>query len=287
MPPLDRRLHAYRDDLADARLEGQVEAARFVEATRWQVGVGLAPLRREPSPEAGLVSELVFGETVLVYEDRNGIAWMQNETDGYVGYTDSAALSPAVHPPSHRVTAIHTCLFAEPHIRAPARAVLPMGSALCVTGSEGRYSRLATGGWVPTQHIAEEGSFERDLVAVAERFLGVPYLWGGRSSRGLDCSGLTQLSLARCGIRALRDSDMQEASLGAPVPFDGDESVLRRGDLVYWKGHCGIWVDNERFLHANASDMAVAYAPLREVIAWIEKIEGKPVSSVRRVALRG
>jgi cell wall-associated NlpC family hydrolase len=152
-----------------------------------------------------------------------------------------------------------------------------------VTGTKGRYAELATGGWAPLQHLAAVDAFESDFVAVAERLTGIPYVWGGRSTLGLDCSALVQLALARCGVQAPRDSDMQEAALGKPVPFDGDVAALRRGDIVFWKGHVGIFIAPDRFLHANARDMAVASAPFAEVVRYIEEAEKQKVSSVRRL----
>lgn len=283
MPTLDPRLHAYREDLADARLEGKVEADRFVAGAPRQVVLGVAPLRKAPTPGTSLSSELLFGESVLLFEERDGVAWVQNETDGYVGYTDSAALSGESLATTHHVSVVHTCLYPEPHIRAPAAMILPMGAALAVTGSKGRYCELATGGWVPEPHIEPADSVESDPVAVAERFTGVPYVWGGRSYRGLDCSALVQLSCARCGVGVPRDSDMQEAALGKPVAFDGDQAVLKRGDLVFWKGHVGIWIDADRFLHANATDMCVRASPFEKVFRHIEDAEGLTISSIRRV----
>ncbi len=283
MPDLDRRLNAYRDDLADSRLKGKVTAARFVDGKDRQVAAGVAPLRKAPAPGTQLVSELLFGERVRVFEDKDGVAWVQNETDGYVGYTDSTALSGRVHAPTHTVSAILSCLYPEPAIRAPSRGILPMGAGVAVTGSKGRYAELATGGWVPLQHLAEADAFESDFIAVAQRLTGAPYVWGGRSALGLDCSALVQLALARCGVKAPRDSDMQEAGLGKPVPFDGDAAALRRGDIVFWKGHVGIFIAPERFLHANARDMAVATAPFAEVVRYIEEAEKQTVKAVRRL----
>ncbi|MGH6618922.1 MAG: C40 family peptidase [Alphaproteobacteria bacterium] len=283
MPDLDRRLNAYRDDLADRRLEGKVAAARFVEGTVRRVAQGVAPLRKEPAPGTQLVTELLLGERVRVFEEKDGVAWVQSETDGYVGYTDSAALDADLRAPTHAVSAIHTCLYLEPAIRAPSSGYLPMCADVAVTGTKGRYAELATGGWVPLLHLAERGAFESDPVAVAERLTGAPYVWGGKSSLGLDCSALVQLALARCGVAALRDSDMQEATVGEPVAFGGDISALRRGDLVFWKGHVGIFISPERFLHANARDMAVASAPFAEVVRYIEEAEKQKVSAVRRL----
>ncbi len=283
MPDLDRRLNAYRDDLADSRLNGRVPAARFADGEDRQVSQGVAPLRKEPVPGTSLVSELLFGERVRVFEEKDGVAWVQNATDGYVGYTDSVALSATIHAPTHVVAAILTYVAPEPVIRAPCLSRLSLGAAVTVTGTNGRFAELATGGRVPVQHLADAGSFETDPVAVAARLTGSPYVWGGRSSLGLDCSALVQLALARCGVAAPRDSDMQEAALGTAVAYDGDASVLRHGDLVFWKGHVGIFVAPNRFLHCNARDMAVATAPFAEVVRYIEEAEKLKVSSVRRL----
>ena len=283
MPDLDRRLNAYRDDLADSRLKGKVEAARFADGRDRRVTRGVAPLRKAAAPGTQLVSELLFGERVRVFEEKDGAAWVQNETDGYVGYTDSEALAADRHAPTHTVAAILSCLYPEPAIRAPSLGILPMGAGVAVSGTKGRYAELATGGWVPLQHLAEAQSFESDFVAVALRLTGLPYVWGGRSALGLDCSALVQLALARCGVSAPRDSDLQAAGLGTAVAFDGDASALRRGDIVFWKGHVGIFIAPDRFLHANARDMAVASAPFADVMRYIEEAEKQKVSLVRRL----
>jgi cell wall-associated NlpC family hydrolase len=279
----DRRLNAYRDDLADTRLKGSVKAKRYVQGKKRQVITALAPLRKDPPSGTQLSSELLFGETVTVFEDKNGIAWVQNESDGYVGYTDSHCLSATRHTPTHVVSAIHTCLYPAPTIRAPSHGLVPLGATVCVTGTKGRYAELATGEWVPMQHLGALDRFESDPVAVALRLTGSPYVWGGRSSLGLDCSALVQLALTRCGVDAPRDSDMQEAALGSPVDFDGTAARLKRGDLVFWKGHVGIFISAKEFLHANARDMAVASGPFDEVVRYIEEAEKLKVSSVRRL----
>lgn len=279
----DRRLNAYRDDLADARLKGTVAAKRFVQGRKRRVTTALAPIRKDPQPGTQLSSELLFGETVSVFEDKDGVAWVQNASDGYVGYTDSACLSATLHEPTHVVSAIHTCLYPAPTIRAPSHGLLPLGAPVAVKGTKGRYAELATGDWVPLLHLAEKGSYESDPVAVALRLTGSPYVWGGRSSLGLDCSALIQLALMRCGIDSPRDSDMQEAALGAAVDYDGSAPALKRGDLVFWKGHVGIFINPGQFLHANARDMAVASGPFDAVVRYIEEAEKLTISSVRRL----
>jgi cell wall-associated NlpC family hydrolase len=178
--------------------------------------------------------------------------------------------------------ALRTYRVSYPDLKSPVLDGLSRNSPLAVTAVENGFSALAAGGWVWTGHLAGPGEVETDHVAVALRFLGAPYRWGGRSSIGLDCSGLVQMALARCGKASPRDSDMQACESGAPVAFDGDYSVLRYGDHVIWPGHCGLYLDKDRFVHANATDMMVAIAPLAKVAKHIERIEGHRISAVRR-----
>ena len=282
MKVLDPRLNAYRPDLADATLEGAIEAARFVAASLWQVSAGTLPLHTHPSSDARLGSELLFGETVRVFEIADGWAWLQNQTDSYVGYAAVSGLGDDVHETTHCVAALRTYRFRDPDLKSPVLDVLSMNSPLATTGDENGFSGLAAGGWVWTGHLAGPGEVETDHAAVALRFLGTPYRWGGRSSIGLDCSGLVQMALARCGKTSPRDSDMQACESGAPVTFDGDYSELRYGDHVIWPGHCGLWLDADRFVHANATDMMVSVGALAEIATHIERIEGHRISAVRR-----
>ena len=282
MTDLDPRLNAYRPDLADAALRGQIDATSYTEGRPGRVAAGRTPLLTRPSTESRMDSELLFGEAVTVFEVRDGWAWLQSQEDGYVGYAHADHLDDAAGAPTHRVSALRTFLFAEPDLKSPVRDVLSMNSLLCERERKAGFIGLATGGWVWANHAAAMGEHESDHGAVALRFLGAPYLWGGRSSIGLDCSGLVQMALARCGKTAPRDSDMQACKSGAPVAFDGDYSVLRYGDHVIWPGHCGLWLDEDRFVHANATDMMVSVGPLAEVAAHIERIEGHRISAVRR-----
>lgn len=282
----DPRLHVYRQDLAADSLRGRVDVPRYVEGTVRQVVAGVVPLRKEPRHDAPLETELLFGETVTVYEEREGWAWAQADGDSYVGYAAAEALSPAVNRTTHRVASLRTFLYPAPDIKAPPLDMVSMNALVSVQAENGRFSQLAGGQFVTSAHVAPLGAAESDFVDVAERFLGTPYLWGGRTSIGVDCSGLIQLSLHAAGIECPRDTDMQEARLGQPLPDPRDQSSFQRGDLIFWKGHMGVMIDDDRLLHANAHHMAVAIEPVGEAIARIAANEG-PVTSVRRLAVRG
>ena len=283
---LDRRLHAFRPDLADKRLEGKVEAERFVDARPAVIAVPVADLHGAPSRDAGIDTQFLLGEAVRVFDVAKGWAWVQGERDSYVGYMPGSSLSFELDPrPTHRVTAMRSYVFPEPELKKPPLASLSMGSLVTVAGEEvrrnTRYAMLPDGTAMPAVHVAPLADTEPDFVAVAERFLHAPYLWGGTSGFGVDCSGLVQLAMAMAGRTVLRDTDMQEASIGEALETGGDYSSLRRGDLVFWKGHVGIMTDADNLLHANGSTMSVAREPLSAAIARIEPHYGMP-TSVRR-----
>ena len=280
----DPRLNAYRSDLADARLSGQVSSARFAEGRPAGIVTGLADLRRDADALSGLDTQLLFGETVTVFDERDGWAWVQNETDRYVGYVESAALGAAPPAATHQLAELRGYLFPRPDLKAPPLDYLSIGAPLCVVGAEGDYAALHGGGVIYRKQIARLDETEPDYVATALRFMGTPYYWGGRSSIGLDCAALIQLCLARAGIAALRDSYMQGGSIGSAVDWQPGETRLRRGDLVYFPGHCVIMLDDREVVHANAFTMSVAIEPLdaveRRVIA---ESGGTGITGVRRI----
>jgi Bacterial dipeptidyl-peptidase Sh3 domain/NlpC/P60 family len=282
----DPRTTPARPDLAAKHLEGRVAAARFVTGTEREVRDAQAPVRREPSPEAPLDTEVLHGERVTIYDDNGeGWCWGQLGSDGYVGWMPTNALSEPGPPPTHRVAALRTLVFPVRNIKAPPLDALPFGSRVAVSAAQrdggGDLIDLASGFCVPTRHLAPVDSTEPDFVAVAERFLGVPYLWGGKTSLGIDCSGLVQIALTACGATCPRDSDMQEHALGAPLPADGPAG-WRRGDLIFWKGHVAIVRDDETIVHANAFHMAVAIEPTREALRRIAD-GGSQVVNVKRL----
>jgi Bacterial dipeptidyl-peptidase Sh3 domain/NlpC/P60 family len=278
-PLFDRRLTPARPDLAAATLSGKVEAARFVEGWRRRIILGAAPLRRSPSHKASLDTEALYGETVIVYEEQDGWAWGQLERDGYVGYLPAAALGAPAEP-DHRLAVPRSFAYPGPSIKLPPLLALSLGARFAVRAREGDFAVNAEGLHVYFPHLAPLAAVANDFVAIAERFLEVPYLWGGRTSQGVDCSGLVQTALSEAGIDAPRDSDMMEAALGAPIAFDEAALAdLRRGDLVFWKGHVGIMRDAEALLHANGYAMRVVSEPLR---AAIERTKD-PITSIRRL----
>lgn len=283
MIALDPRLTPARPDLASTALAGMVEAARFVSGMPRRVVVPRVALRATPSPDAPLVSEALFGEAVTVFETtEEGWAWGQLAADSYVGWLSAEALGDAGSAPTHKVAALATPVFPGPSIKLPPRELLSMGSLLTVVGTRERFAVTAQGGFVFAGHLAPMDAREEDFVAVAARFLGRPYLWGGRSSDGLDCSGLVQVALSACGVPCPRDSDMQEAALGETVPFDGDVALLRRGDLIFWPGHVGLVEDPGTLLHATAFFMSVVREPLAEALVRIEAASA-PVRTVKRL----
>jgi cell wall-associated NlpC family hydrolase len=282
-PTFDPRTTPARPDLAALHLKGHVEAARFVEGTELEVRDAQAPVRHEPAPDAPLDTEALYGERVTVYEENGeGWYWGQLRPDGYVGWVPANALRAPGPPPTHRVAALRTFMFPGRSIKAPPVDALSLGSRVAVHRVEGNLSVLASGSCVPTRHIAPIDSIEPDFVAVAERFVGVPYLWGGKTSLGLDCSALVQVALTASGIICPRDSDMQERALGAALPLD-NLAGLRRGDLMFWKGHVAIVRDAGAIVHANAFHMAVAIEPIAEAVRRIVDA-GSAITSIKRIA---
>lgn len=281
---LDRRLHAFRPDLADLALKGQVEADRFVSPEPAIINRPVVALRPKPDLTIGIDTELLMGEEVRVFERNNGWAWVQAVDDDYVGYLPEDALGPVVAP-THVVTAPRTFVYSGADLRFPTRMPLSMGSRLTITGEAEtrgtRYLLLADGGALVARHLQSLSEpAAADYVSVAGLFLETPYLWGGKSGFGIDCSGLVQLSMRMAGHKAPRDSDMQSTGLGTPI----ERQDLKRGDLVFWKGHVAIMEDETSMIHANGNTMSVARETLEAAIERIGWLYGTPTGYRRLVA---
>jgi hypothetical protein len=280
----DRRFTPARPDLAAAHLKDRVEATMFVEGREMRVVGAIADVRCAPAPDASLDTQALCGEAVTVYEEHEGWAWAQLSRDAYVGYLPSHLLGAARREPTHRVTALRTFVYPAPNMKVPPLEALPLGAEVTVEG-EGDYVRVTDHGFVYAPHLIPLAQYEPDFVAVAERFLGAPYLWGGKTALGLDCSGLVQISLAAAGIAAPRDTDVQAREIGAELPL-AEPLDLRRGDLVFWKGHVGIMCDEVTLLHANAHHMWVAREPFAEARTRILAKSFGAVTTIRRLSAR-
>ena len=280
MIKLDPRLHAHRPDLADAALAGKVEAERFVEPRLMQVIEPVVTVHKAPRFDAMQLTQALFGETVKLFHEEEGWAWVQLAKDGYVGYVNGNALSPHVAAPTHRVAVPSTFMYPDANLKTLPAIHLTLNAQVAVVAENGTYSQLSNGRFVFTAHLKHVDEVEPDFVAVAEMFRHVPYYWGGKSVQGLDCSGLVQLSLEACGMKALRDSDMQEATLGARLMVN-DLDGLKRGDLVFWNGHVGIMTDEKTLLHANGHHMMVVAEPLKDAVDRIAARYGQ-LTSIRR-----
>lgn len=266
MTAFDRRLTPIRDGVAARSLEGIVPAARYIDPTPRQCAVPAAAIRKGPAADAEQEDQLLFGEVFdLLFED-GAFGFGQARRDGYVGWVETAHLYGPVEAASHRVASVVTYGFSRPDLKSRPIGLYSMNSLLTIEAREGRFAKAIGTGWFIEAHLAPVGErLETDAATVAERFLGATYQWGGREGFGLDCSALIQQALAACGRASPRDTDQQQAVLGAPVPGN----ALQRGDLVFWKGHVAMMLDETRIVHANGHHMAVAIEPLNEAVERI------------------
>ncbi|MEE9329214.1 MAG: NlpC/P60 family protein [Parvularculaceae bacterium] len=287
----DRRVTPVREDLAAIALEGQIVAPRYASGTDFQVINAAAALRRTPQRDGALETELLFGEAITLYDRQDGWGWGQARFDQYVGYIELTALASPVNPPTHRVSVLRTYRYSAPDLKSPPLDLISLNAQINLTGElEKRFVRETRGGWIVAEHLAPFASFEDDPVAVAERLIGTPYLWGGRQSLGLDCSALVQNAFEACGVELPRDTDQQQAWCAQHAemvysstgdPGDLADVNLQRGDLVYWRGHTALMIDAETMVHANGTHMEVSRDLLRG-FAGAVATEAGPVIAIYR-----
>lgn len=278
----DKRITPLQNGLTDQAFDGLVRARSYVPGQILSCYDAKAPLLSEPQFGGEQVDQLLMGERFKVIERKHDFYWGQALRDGYVGYVPVRAFRDGWYLPSHYVSTLRTYVFAAPQVKSSILCALSLNSLVSVTTEEAGFVYINEMGWVYKSHLSGFDQFADDYVSVAESYINAPYQWGGRESIGLDCSGLLQQALYAAGFGCPRDSDMQ-AKLGVSLEVGDDLQGLKRGDLVFWKGHVAIMTDGEHIIHANAFHMKVAIEPLSEAIKRIEKNTGNGVSGFRRL----
>ncbi|KEC55718.1 NlpC/P60 family protein [Bartonella koehlerae] len=280
----DPRLYAFRDALADKHFEIEITTQRFIQGKKKCVNTAVAGLFKENNKKSERQTECLLGEEFLIFEQGKTMSWGQSLKDGYVGYIDTKVLCTSTIKQTHIVSVPRTFQYLQADLRGPMEYPLSMGSKVSVVDeTEVRgtmYAILENGKAIITRHLSPIGRVYEDYVTVAETLIHTPYLWGGVSGFGIDCSGLVQLSMMMTGKMVLRDTDMQQKTIGRPLT---DSDKLQRGDLIFWNGHVAIMIDHENIIHANGYSMDVIIEPLEEAMTRIAKKHQYPIEKRRPI----
>lgn len=284
--PFDKRMLPSKDGLTDQAFEGLIRARSYVPGQILSCYDAKAPILEEPQFGAEQVDQLLMGERFKVIERKHDFYWGQALRDGYVGYVPARAFRDHWYLPTHYVSTLRTYVFASPNLKSSILCALSLNALVNVSAVEGKFSYINDMGWVFTEHLSGFDQFASDFVSVAENYINAPYQWGGRESIGLDCSGLLQQALYAAGFGCPRDADMQSklgVALDVNVNEAGHVSGLKRGDLVFWKGHVAIMINEDEIIHANAFHMKVAIEPLKTAIKRIETSQNLSPIGFRRL----
>lgn len=273
----DRRATPATPRIAHASLQGVMEAPAWTNGSPARIAAPLADLLAAPAGPRD--RQVLYGERVTVIERYQGFGFVMAQKDGYCGWVAEPALGPDMAP-THRISAPAGHLYRAPGLKSPEVCALSFGARLTIAAEHDRFAETHDGFFVPRAHIAPADETEADAVRVAELFLGTPYLWGGNSRAGIDCSGLVQAALLACGIPCPGDSDQQCMALGRLIPSHGP---FQRGDLLFWPGHVAMAVDGQRLIHANGFRAATTHEGIETCIVRIEAQGEGPLLCVKRL----
>ena len=271
---MDRRLTPATTRIAHSSLRGRMDAPAYTDGQTLRLSAPVSDLLR--SPGGARDRQLLLGDAFTVIDRDAGHAFGFAVKDGYCGWLTETSLAD-IPAPTHWLCVPASHLYPEPRVQARERANLSLGAQVTVLAMGDKWAETP-GGFIPAPHLRDLGDWASDPVAVAESLLGTPYLWGGNSRSGIDCSGLAQIAHAACGITIPGDSDLQQV-VGSPLTEDGHQ----RGDLIFWKGHVAMIVDEARLIHANGHTMSVAYEGIADAIARILAQENGQVTARRRL----
>ena len=266
----DTRITPIRRDLASTAYKAIVKRKKYVTAKLATVKSAFTPLYSNKGSK--LSTQLLYGEECDVFETKNGWSWIQSRRDNYVGYTPTIHLTRKIYKPNSKVISLRTVIYTKPDIKSVTKGYLSFNSLVEVIKIKGKYSLIKNLGWCPSLDLVKIKSSKFNHIDLSKQYLDTPYLWGGRDSMGIDCSGLVQ-NLHQINNRPFpRDTDMQEIFVTKEVKYEKD---LKAGDLVFWKGHVAMMIDNSNIIHANAFHMKTAIEPLSTAKKRILKSNGK------------